>query len=109
MDFFHGLDSNICGSFKANTMTGWVSKVNNTPEIVNARYMLACIWEKANATKPESRTALIFMTTSENTRSCSPKGRRGNYKVNARLVEIGIYLDPDMFQNKSSPTVSIQS
>jgi hypothetical protein len=38
MDFFHGLDNNCYGSFKASMINGWASKAIDTPDTVNWIY-----------------------------------------------------------------------
>jgi hypothetical protein len=68
MNFFHGLDSNRYGSFKANMMNGWASKAISIPENVIIIYRLAGSWVKTNAMKTEGKTSLTFMTTTDNPR-----------------------------------------
>jgi Zinc knuckle len=85
MDFFHGLDSNRYGAFKANMMNGWASKAISKPDTVNTIYRLAGSWVKTNNMKAEGRTAVTFVTTTENSKSCAPKGKKSNMKSEENL------------------------
>jgi hypothetical protein len=76
MDFFHGLDSNSYGSFKANMMNGWASKAIETPDTLITIYGLAGSWVKTNTMKTEDRSAVAFLKTLDNTKSHAPKGKK---------------------------------
>ena len=81
MDFFHGLDNNRYGSFKASMMNGWASKSIDTPDTVNLIYRLAGSWVKTNSMRTENRTAASFMTTLDNTSKPNTTKGKGSKKV----------------------------
>jgi hypothetical protein len=76
MDFFHGLDSNRYGTFKANMMNGWASKAIEIPDTVNTIYRLAGSWVKTNTMKTENRSAVTFLTTLDNNKPHAPKAKK---------------------------------
>jgi hypothetical protein len=85
MDFFHGLDNNRYGSFKASMMNGWASKAIDTPETVNLIYRLAGSWVKTNSMRTENQTAASFLTTSDTTSKSNKSKGKGSKKVDDKV------------------------
>ena len=81
MDFFHVLEGNKYGNFKASMLNSWAAKACKPLLTVNEIYRLAGAWVKTMTGKNESGTASTFMTNIENAK----KKGNGNKKTQKDL------------------------